>query len=489
MVDPHECFDQLLSQIYMFQNNGQYIICGDFNARCGNEANYIEEVDDVIERSIVDYRKNHYGDILLEFLINSNCVMLNGRCAGDNDFTSISVKGVSVVDYVVVPHDYLHKCSGFCVKRAHDLFVQTDLLGRCDPGHNLSYHSMLVWKYILDDLYSDLTIKRNSQLIKIRIYDVSQVPDDFMCDTAITINVSDIRTDIDQLYLNFCDVVKSEMETSLPSKCITLNTSKQRQVFSRVKPWWTDRLKDLWASCCVAERNMGIVENGRQLFQQCHRDLDREGRAAKGQYWYQQQKSLLDMKQSTDFWKTMDQMGISQSQVHQIPWEVINDGQSISANHNIVLNRWKTAFEQLLNSNQSASEIPPELMCGVYPMICDTTTLNADITVDEVRFALLSAKRGKSLGEDGIPIEVLHNDSSLAYLVNLLNVYFMDGYIPDAWSRGIICPIIKDTKIDHRDPLNYRGITITSATYKPFCSILNNRLTRTLVLNNVIADE
>ena len=69
---------------------------------------------------IVDYRKNHYGNILLDFLINSNCVMLNGRCAGDNDFTSISVKGVSVVDYVVVPHDYLHKCSDFCVKRAHD---------------------------------------------------------------------------------------------------------------------------------------------------------------------------------------------------------------------------------------------------------------------------------------------------------------------------------------------------------------------------------
>ena len=105
-------------------------------------------------------------------------------------------------------------------------------------------------------------------------------------------------------------------------------------------------------------------------------------------------------------------------------------------------------------------------MSGVYPVIFDTTTLNADITVDEVRFALVSAKKGKALGEDGIPIEVLHNDRCLAYLVNLFNVCFMDGYIPDAWSRGIICPIIKDTKKDHRDPLNYRGITITSATYK-----------------------
>ena len=48
------------------------------------------------------------------------------------------LKGVSVVDYAVVPHDYLHKCSDFCVKRAHDLFNQTDLLGRCDPDRNLT---------------------------------------------------------------------------------------------------------------------------------------------------------------------------------------------------------------------------------------------------------------------------------------------------------------------------------------------------------------
>ena len=187
-----------------------------------------------------------------------------------------------------------------------------------------------------------------------------------MCDTAINIDVNDIRTGIDQSYLNFCDVVKSEMETSLPSKCITLNKSKQRHVFSRVKPWWTDQLRDLWASRCAAERNMGIVENGKQLFQQCQRDLDREIIAAKRQFWYQQQKDLLDVKQSTDFWKTMDRMGISQSQVHQIPWEVINDDQSISVDHNIVLNRWKIDFEQLLNSNQSVTEISLEPMSGVY---------------------------------------------------------------------------------------------------------------------------
>ena len=74
-------------------------------------------------------------------------------------------------------------------------------------------------------------------------------------------------------------------------------------------------------------------------------------------------------------------------------------------------------------------------------------------------------------------------------MANLFNVCFEEGHIPDVWARGIICPILKDPKNDHRDPLNYRGITITSAANKLFCSILNNRLPRAIELNNGIADE
>ena len=55
--------------------------------------------------------------------------MVNGRCAGNNDYTSISVKGTAMVDYTIVSHDYLHNCSNFRVKRAHELFNQTDLVG------------------------------------------------------------------------------------------------------------------------------------------------------------------------------------------------------------------------------------------------------------------------------------------------------------------------------------------------------------------------
>ena len=74
-VDPHDYVDKLLSQIYIYQSDGPFIICGHFNSRCGSDPDYIVGVDEVPEREIIDYKKNHYDDLFTEFVINSNCVM------------------------------------------------------------------------------------------------------------------------------------------------------------------------------------------------------------------------------------------------------------------------------------------------------------------------------------------------------------------------------------------------------------------------------
>ena len=61
--------------------------------------------------------------------------MLNGRFTDKNDFTSVSKKGLAVVDYAIVNQDYLHKCDGVTVERSHDMFTLTGLVGVCDPEH------------------------------------------------------------------------------------------------------------------------------------------------------------------------------------------------------------------------------------------------------------------------------------------------------------------------------------------------------------------
>ena len=85
--------------INKYQNDGDISICGDFNSRCNLEY-FIAGVDDVPQRNVVDFKTKSYGEILIE--INTNLCILNGRNCLSNDFTSISVKGLSAVDYCLV---------------------------------------------------------------------------------------------------------------------------------------------------------------------------------------------------------------------------------------------------------------------------------------------------------------------------------------------------------------------------------------------------
>ena len=93
------------------------------------------------------------------------------------------------------------------------------------------------------------------------------------------------------------------------------------------------------------------------------------------------------------------------------------------------------------------------------------------------------------MGYDDIPIEVLQSEQCAEYLLSFFNCCFNSGSIPDIWSRGIINPILKDPNSDTRNPHNYRGITITSAVYKLFCSILNSRLSNLLEMNHGLCEE
>ncbi len=90
------CCDTLLSHVYRMQNDGLFMICGDFNGRCRDMPDYIDEdVDTISDRNVVDMTRNVYGELLCDFLIRAVMCMLNGRKYVVNDFTC---KDASVVD-------------------------------------------------------------------------------------------------------------------------------------------------------------------------------------------------------------------------------------------------------------------------------------------------------------------------------------------------------------------------------------------------------
>ena len=70
--DGEQFYRDLMSQVYLYQNRGRILICGDFNSRIGNESDFIEGVDNIILRDCIDSVSNKYGDFLLDFLIDCN---------------------------------------------------------------------------------------------------------------------------------------------------------------------------------------------------------------------------------------------------------------------------------------------------------------------------------------------------------------------------------------------------------------------------------
>lgn len=68
-----------------------YESLGDFNIHCADVQDYIEGVDAIEERNIVDVLSKSYGEF--SFLsVQIDCI-LNGRNYCNNDFTRVSSNG------------------------------------------------------------------------------------------------------------------------------------------------------------------------------------------------------------------------------------------------------------------------------------------------------------------------------------------------------------------------------------------------------------
>ena len=130
------------------------------------------------------------------------------------------------------------------------------------------------------------------------------------------------------------------------------------------------------------------------------------------------------MYQSSEFWKSMGNVGISTSSNKDIPWEVVNSDGFISTVKEEVLERWKFDFEQLFNYYDA----DPHLIVtsDISRQKINTQSLNCDITFDEVLHSTLSANRGKALGDD-------NNRNCIVYLTSLFNTCLRSSTVPELW--------------------------------------------------------
>ena len=119
--------------MHQYCTNEMFYICGDFNASCSDFQDLIEGVDSVQSRHVIDFTYNRYGELLCDFLIDTNCCILNDRNMSSNNYTCIKSQGASVVDYCLVPHEDLNKFTQVKVHKMTDLINEFEIIGSIEP--------------------------------------------------------------------------------------------------------------------------------------------------------------------------------------------------------------------------------------------------------------------------------------------------------------------------------------------------------------------
>ena len=460
---------------------------------------FISGVDNVSDREVLDFQSNKHGSFMSDFLIDSNCCILNGRNHIGNNFTFVGPQGCSVVDYCLVPYEYLGLFENSNMILVADLMTNigiNDIVGRASAKPD---HSILSWDFHLDT-YKPMETAAKCGTRSFTVFDRSHVPTNFLENKYNELNSiiqrleADICTQesVNNIYDDFAKLVSDEMKNSLPYREIKITDGVKNKKRRTKKPWWTSELTSLWNDLCVAEKRM-LRSNGQQrkisrnIFNEKRKLFDRTVQREKGKYWFERQSELetLTEDDSREFWKKIGRTGVGEERKKIIPMEIYNDEGEIIRDKNEVMKKWKNDFQTLLNPIESEGS---EILDSTDLDEDNDYYLNSLISSQEVVNAMKAMKRNKAFGADGLPAEVLKGACLTELLVAMFNKCFSTGITPEAWKYGIIQPIPKSSTSNIRDPLGYRGITLTSVVYKMYCYILNKRLTVWDDRNGVISD-
>jgi hypothetical protein len=99
-------------------------------------------------------------------------------------------------------------------------------------------------------------------------------------------------------------------------------------------------------------------------------------------------------------------------------------------------------------------------------------------------------KKKKPTGPDNIKNEMLQHlgNSALGTLLDIFNLSWRQGQIPQCWKEAIMMPILKKGK-NRSTVLSYRSINKTSCSCKLMDRIINNRMQMYIESENIIGHE
>ena len=183
--------------------------------------------------------------------------MINGR-NGENNFTNINTNGNSVVDYIFVPHEQLHKYTNFRVYPMSCVINDFNLQGHYRSTEHSILHVTLQHENLADRISLSDTPASKTQ------YKLSGIPASFMnCEISFR-NLMDAiqkiemslreEQDVQQAYTDFVDLLRAEMDSKLQKRKHLKPNITNKPHKSKAKPYWNSELQELWNETCRCEK-------------------------------------------------------------------------------------------------------------------------------------------------------------------------------------------------------------------------------------------
>lgn len=459
---------------------------GDFNAYTGtqpdfilndyskniplHDVHYVE--DQFMPRNNKDPKlPNNSGKLLLNLCKESGLRILNGRKIGDpqGNFTCITYNGCSVVDYILVSQELL-KCIGYF--EVHNF---TSLSNHCALSCNIfsCFNFKMIDPCPLDPLpakflWSPDAIEKYRQCMISE--DTTEKLQNFL--NSYNTNPDEAVTDLNSIMIE-----NARKSAKLITKSVKIKNKKIHK-----KPWTSDNCKDLHTSVKNYQKLVSkFPYNGeyRKKFYTLRSKLRRLCKYEEKQY---KKKICTELSSASEkdpklFWNLLNKLENKQKSDHtKLPCKSFiefyknlnksDDDNSIF--HTNISNKFKIQLDRLNNE----------------PV---TTEFDEDITLDEIKKAICCLRNGKSSSSDMISNEMIKNavPSLLKPLHKLFNLVLKSGSFPKLWNESYLVLIHK--KGDKLDPVNYRGISITSNLGKLFNKILCRRIVKFMDNNNLIS--
>ncbi|UYV72353.1 hypothetical protein LAZ67_9002758, partial [Cordylochernes scorpioides] len=425
----------------------ELILIGDLNIRTGglgglyNPTNL--RLSLVSERKARDLMISPLAEGLLEFLEDNSLTIINGRSTGDRegDFTYVSERGSSTIDYCIVSQGILEKISDFRIETQMysdhlPLILKLTVQNTYENKSKGEEYGVTRYRWTAGGIKTFKQELKELQVVKISNLDSSV--------NTFTQRITEAMSTSGIMYSTKGATGKSK--PWFDKNCYDMKklTKESLKEFRR-----TNRKEDLESYALHRKKYLGLLDDKRR------------------KYIQEKQEILRNIKDSKSFWKTI---------------ALFKGATKIQGE--ITVQEWHEFYCELMSIEEKEKIRNIEVRISPSDPILDP-----EITSEEIGRAIRDLKNNKASGPDDIPNEIIKvlPDSYMGLLEQFYNRALIMGHYPTIWTKSIIHPIFKSG--DKDNPSNYRGIALISNFSKLFTTILRSRLNEWVERRNVIPEN